>query len=348
MTVHIDPSGSHISVPDSAGRPLPMSGPDQTLIRLTTPGGAEATLFAGVGFNLIDWRVPIGGNHVQIMHAEPDVLDGGSGTRSGCPILFPFPNRIAGASYQWEGREYHLPPAHPGDPNAIHGFCAKVPWSDVRATGASAATGKFRLSRDAAAVAGSWPGDLELSITFELADHALRMAARVTNVDDDPVPFGLGYHPYFTPLRAVALADTTIQVPAAEYWELADAIPTGVRLPVDGDRDLREPTQMLDRTLDDILTKLPPFRADTDGLMDRARLVGGDVALTLRADSAVRDMVVFTPANRQSVAIEPYTCPTDAVHLQTAGHDVGWRTLAPGESWEGVVEFVISRHPGPA
>jgi galactose mutarotase-like enzyme len=28
--------------------------------------------------------------------------------------------------------------------------------------------------------------------------------------------------------------------------------------------------------------------------------------------------VLFTPTSRDAVAIEPYTCPTDAVHLEAA------------------------------
>lgn len=341
MAVHIDPTGAHVQIPDSTGRPLEHDG-DGTLVRLTSPGGAEVTLYPGVGFNLIDWRVPTPSGPVQIMHAEPDVLAGGSATRSGSPILFPFPNRIAGATYEWDGRTYHLEPAHPGDPNAIHGFCAKAAWTDVQAVGDSAVTGRFRLSRDAAAVADSWPGDLELAVTFDLSDHALRITADVTNVDDHPVPFGLGYHPYFTPLAAPDLAQAVIGVSAGSYWQLQDSIPDGTVAAVTGDRDLQVPVEVGDRILDDVLTGLPAFHADADGLMERASLSGGGVRLGLRCDGSFRDVVVFTPANRQSIAIEPYTCPTDAVHLQELGHDVGWQVLAPGATWTGVVEFAVT------
>lgn len=342
MAVHIDPTGTQVHVPGSDGSPLPTGGPDPGLVRLTSPGGAEATLYPGVGFNLIDWRVPTASGPVQVMHAEPDVLAGGSGTRSGAPILFPFPNRIAGATYDWDGRTYHLQPAHPGDPNAIHGFCAKAAWTDIEATGETAVTGRFRLSRDAAPVADSWPGDLELAVTFDLSDHALRITAVVTNVDDHPVPFGLGYHPYFTPLAATDLADAVIGVDAGSYWELSDSIPDGTVAAVTGHRDLQIPVPVADRVLDDVLTGLPPFAPDPDGLMERASLRGGDVRLALRCDGAYRDIVVFTPENREAIAIEPYTCPTDAVHLQALGHDVGWLVLAPGATWTAVVEFAVT------
>lgn len=343
MAVHIDPTGAHVQVPGVAGAPLPNTGDQPTLIRLTSDSGAQATIYPGVGFNLIDWRVPGPDGPVQIMHAQPDVLAGGSGTRSGAPILFPFPNRIAGATYDWGGRTYDLAPAHPGDPNAIHGFCAKTPWNDYAATGESSVTGTFRLSRDAPAEAKSWPGDLELRVTFDLCDHALRITAQITNVDDHPVPFGLGYHPYFSRLAATDVADLEVQVSAGSYWQLADSIPTGTVAPVTGDLDLQIPTKLGARVLDDVLTGLPAFHPQADGLMQRARLVGGHTALALRCDAAFRDLVVFTPQNRAAFALEPYTCPTDAVHLQALGHDVGWKVLEPASAWTGVVEFAVGQ-----
>jgi aldose 1-epimerase len=53
-------------------------------------------------------------------------------------------------------------------------------------------------------------------------------------------------------------------------------------------------------------------------------------------------MVVYTPAHRQAFCIEPYTCVTDAVNLQARGIETGWRVLAPGDRWTGVVELRVS------
>ncbi len=337
MAVHIDPTGTRIVVEGPDG-PLPTQG--MPLVRLSSPAGATATIVPDVGFNLFDWRTPGG---LALLHHESDVLVGGSGTRSGIPVLFPFPNRIAGAEFEWDGRTWSLPHAHPGDPNAIHGFCAKRPWSDYEASGESAVTGTFRLSRDAADVAADWPGDLELRLTYELGDRGLRLVAEVANVDDHPVPFGLGYHPYFSLLGCHDLADVDIQVGADSFWPLHDSIPEGTVSPVTGDRDLRVQEPVGERVLDDVLTGLPPFEPGPDGLMRRAVLSGCGATVDMRYDSAFRDIVVFTPGNRASIAVEPYTCPTDAVHLQGAGQDVGWRSLGAGETWRSVVEFVV-RH----
>jgi aldose 1-epimerase len=54
-----------------------------------------------------------------------------------------------------------------------------------------------------------------------------------------------------------------------------------------------------------------------------------------------RELVAFTPPHRQAVCLEPYTCTTDAINLQQAGIDAGWRVLAPGASWSGDVELAF-------
>lgn len=345
MTVEIDRTGTglHVTTWDGTGVPVDPEAADPTLIRLAE-GGAEATVYPGVGFNLIDWRVSVHGRQVQAMHAEPDVLSGGSGTRSGNPILFPFPNRIAGATFDFEATSYRLPVAHPGDRHAIHGFCAKRSWGHFRQSGDSSVTGEFLLSRDAPDTREAWPGDLRLEVTYTLAATSLQITATVSNPDVVPVPYGLGYHPYFSALGADSPDDLTLQVGAAAYWVLADLIPTGQVAPVSGDNDLTEPVIVGNRVLDDVLTDLDPFEPGADGLMERARLTGGDASLAIRGDASIRDVVVFTPDNRESVAVEPYTCPTDAVHLTGAlGRDVGWRVLQPGNGHTVTVRYEV--HP---
>lgn len=342
MAVDIDPTGQRLAIrgPDGAALPVRPEQRDPTLIRITS-GAAQATILPGVGFNVVDWRVATPGGERALLHQAPDVLAGGSGTRSGNPILFPFPNRIARGRYRWAGQEYRLALAD-GGAHAIHGFAPKAAWRQFAPTGPSAVTGEFRLRRDAPEPALGWPGDLRLRMTISLTGTALRLHAEVTNVDSGPVPFGLGYHPYFTPLGAQVVDEIQVQAFAARQWVLDDMIPTGVTLPVDERTDLRTCGPIGSRSFDDVLTALAPQPPDASGLVPRARLTGPAATLTVATDTGFRDLVVYTPEDRRSIALEPYTCPTDAVHLDAAGLDVGWRVLAPGGSWTGVVEYQVS------
>lgn len=45
-----------------------------------------------------------------------------------------------------------------------------------------------------------------------------------------------------------------------------------------------------------------------------------------------RECVVYMPANRQSIAVEPYTCAPTVFEVVAAGIDAGLQVLAPGAS----------------
>jgi aldose 1-epimerase len=107
---------------------------------------------------------------------------------------------------------------------------------------------------------------------------------------------------------------------------------------VDADRDLRSPRRYGELQLDDVLTDLDPAREVSDGL----RLLGQVQGLTLWGPPDFREVVAFTPPHRHAVCLEPYTCTTDAINLQQRGVDAGWRTLAPGATWNGVIEMVLA------
>src|SRR5207248_691772 len=75
-------------------------------------------------------------------------------------------------------------------------------------------TGEFQGSRDDPASRDHWPADYVLRVTCRLLPGRLRVEAEVSNPDQVSLPFGLGYHPYFSvPLAPGGTADDcTVQV----------------------------------------------------------------------------------------------------------------------------------------
>jgi aldose 1-epimerase len=201
-------------------------------------------------------------------------------------------------------------------------------------------TGEFDSRRDAGDDRALWPADYVLRVTHRLGAGGLRLEAEVVNPDTRTLPFGLGYHPYFrTPFAHEGAADDcTVQVRAGALWPLKESLPSGRPTPLDAARDLNAPRRVGELHLDDVLTALPAEK-ETDGLIKRARLTCGDAALSLWCSADFREMVVFNPPHRQAFCVEPYTCATDAVNLETRGIDAGWRSLPPGGRWTGIVEF---------
>jgi aldose 1-epimerase len=258
-------------------------------------------------------------------------------TRGGIPVLFPFPNRIRDGSFVANGQTYQLPKNDSTQKNAIHGFAPREAWGllgsgiDVHGAWMDAAFPPRPTWTH------QWPGIGVISLKIHLAVRALRYQARVVNYDRThrTFPFGLGFHPYFS-----VTPDCLVQTPARARWELVEGLPTGKRIPLEGDFDLREAKRVGKLTLDDVYTDFPESQPDADGLVERGRIdVPGVGVLRIRTSTSFRELVLFTPPHRKAVCLEPYTCPTDAIHLQDK-EDVGWQVLPPGGRWEGVVEYV--------
>jgi aldose 1-epimerase len=291
--------------------------------------GATARILAEVGFNLYQLQVPVGSRTVEVLDATPDFeARGETPSRSGIPLLFPFPNRIRGARYNWNGREYVLEGIHQdGRGNAIHGLVIDRPWRVVDRK-PDAVVGQFQLSVDAPDRRPLWPADFLIEVRYELHESSALCEVRVVNPDRVPLPFGFGTHSHFrVPLSAGSRRDDCLmQAPAAEEWELVDCLPTGKRLPVSGRKDLRDGQELAGLKLDDMLTGLSARGEHVETVvMDPS--AGLEVRQSF--DKSFRELVVFTPQHGRSVCLEPYTCTTDAIHLAEQGIDGGLRVLAP-------------------
>src|SRR4051794_35968491 len=89
---------------------------------------ASADILVSQGFNCFRFTAMPEGQPVEALYAPDDFRTGeGRPSRGGVPLLFPFPGRIAGTAFRWEGKDY---PLEAGDAfgNAIHGFVLSRPW----------------------------------------------------------------------------------------------------------------------------------------------------------------------------------------------------------------------------
>lgn len=300
------------------------------LVLTNTRTNAIARILPEVGFNLFELKIPVGNRMVDVLDATADFAETGQNpNHNGIPLLFPFPNRIRGARYNWAGREYVLDGIHQdGQGNAIHGLVIDRPWR-VTCDDEATALGQFQLSIDAPDRRALWPADFLIEVRYDIGGPGLRCDVRVANPDRVPLPFGFGTHPYFrVPLASGSRReDCLIQAPAAEEWELVGCLPTGKRRAVSERKDLREGQELKGLKLDDVLTEL----SARDGLVETV-VMDPSAGLQVQQvfDTAFRDLVVYTPPHGRSVCLEPYTCMTDAIHLAEQGIDGGWRALAPG------------------
>lgn len=241
-------------------------------------------------------------------------------------VLLPFPGRVAGGTYVFEGKRQQLARNDKDGPNAIHGLVRARLWEGVHDGG----TAQFRT-----AIVGSeqpgYPFDLDVLVGYELIPSGLACAFVVRNSGEGPAPVGIGFHPYLVGGRD---ADSTVlRLPASKLVEFGDRLlPTGRIVDVPPDLDFRTARRVGSAVLNHCWTGLA---ADQDGFV---RVRAGEVELWM--DRHFPYVVAYTgdalgPHARKAIAVEPMTCATDAFNHP----EWGLRVLQPGETMMGTWGF---------
>ena len=310
-------------------------------------GTVRAEVWPQCGFNCLKWQVrQDDGRWADILFHMPDWDTNPVPTRSGHPILFPFPGRLRDGRFTFDGKTYQLPLTESTKLHSIHGFTPRNRWRVTDSNGDDEfafVTGEFSLSKDLPEALAYWPADFVFSVTYRLYLNKLRVDARVTNAGTGRLPFGLGYHGYFR-LPGVNDADVSnyvLQANVKEVWEAENNLPTGWRKELPPALDFRTPRPIGSTVIDNVFTGVTGPETKNSGLFELARLSHPQARGRLRvlADASFRELVLFTPVHRHAVAIEPYTCSADAANFWSRGVDAGWRVLDRGGEWEGAVEY---------
>jgi aldose 1-epimerase len=303
-----------------------------------TQGTARAEVWPFTGFNCLKWQI----DGRDLLYSAPDWESNPVPTRSGHPVLFPFPNRLAKGRMTLEGVAYQLPLTEATKTHAIHGFTPRQPWRVLGSgvTDRSAfVTARFRIRDEVENAAGLWPGDGAITLTYTLTDTSLLVDADVENFGEQSFPYGIGYHGYFR--LPTADADERIDpwhflCQAESLWECVANIPTGVIVPTPAELNFASERPLGPVLFDTLLTGL----ASGSGLRTLATLRHPEKpgVLSIHADDSFPHLVLFTPAHRKAFAIEPYTCATNAANLPSSVPN-DWRALMPGAKNSHHVEY---------
>ncbi len=257
-------------------------------------GGYEARLVT-VGAGLAG--LTLNGHHLTIPHAASDLPRGWLGK-----ALLPWPNRISGGTYTWEGTTYQLPVNEPEHHAALHGLMGWVDWSVVHVDDDSATLGAFVAPR-------YWyPWAIESWVTYALhAETGLTVTLTSTNVGSTTAPYGASSHPYLS-LDLADNAGYELTVPAASVLETdANMAPVALRRVGDLDLDFRHPRALGTSRIDHAFTDLPE---DTWSVCLHSPNTGQSTVL--EADAPWVQVYSGDQLGRRGVAVEPMTCAPNA------------------------------------
>jgi aldose 1-epimerase len=239
-------------------------------------------------------------------------------------VLAPWPNRLTDGSYRYGGRDCQAPLNEPSRHDAIHGLVRWSDWSPV-AHSQSAVTMAYAVRPQP-----GYEWQLDLELTYELDEAGLTTTLRARNVDRERAPFGAGFHPYLS-LGAGAIDDLDLTVPATHYLDPDEEAMVPVAATP---RDFTQPRRLGPTSLDTAFGEL--VRGE-DGLAVAVLSDStGDRAVRLWVDDGYRYLMVYTAdqvgdseRRRKAVAVEPMTCPPDALRTGTDLIE-----LDPGASWQ--------------
>jgi aldose 1-epimerase len=242
-------------------------------------------------------------------------------------VLYPWPNRIGG-EWTFSGRTGVPTVDDLEQDTASHGL---IRWRPFRI---EAVNQNRCVLSSLLHPTPDYPFLSEISVAYHLGSLGLTVTTTVTNRDGVPLPFGCGFHPYVA-VTTPTIEGALLEIPARSYVAVNERqLPTGEILPLAGHQlDFAKRKSLSGHELDVTYTDL--VRDDTGlavAYLEDAR--GGEVELSV--DRNFPYFQVYTGDHlekgrrRTSVAIEPMTCPPDALR---SGKDVV--VLEPGQHWAG-------------
>jgi aldose 1-epimerase len=304
--------------------------------------GATVVIDAAQGNNVLRFSRTIAGRAIEVL--VPPGPEGLRGYRAGNPILFPFPNRIRGGRFTFGGHEVQLPINEVARGNRIHGLVFDKAFTPTpRDEGREPDGAVHGAYLRGGGPGDEWPWATSLVVITRLVQGVLDQRFLVHNHGPEPLPFGLGTHPWFPDRLDGQRGDTVVWCPGRARWVLDEGVPTGEIEAVEGGRfDLRSGRALGGQAYDDLWTDL---HRRPNGWSE-AHIEYGERTLSVMASPEFREWVVFAPTNRPVICLEPYTCATDAPNLHARGLDSGMIVLEPGGSWEARILIGLSAKGG--
>ncbi|MBN2617938.1 MAG: aldose 1-epimerase [Spirochaetales bacterium] len=246
-------------------------------------------------------------------------------------ILFPFNDRIPQGKYNFEGNEYQFP-LNCDDKDSIHGLIYNQTMTEVdRFSSSEIEEVELEKIIDKGDFLG-YPFSIKINIRYRLTLNSFSMNITVKNIGSKRLPYAIGWHPYFT--FGNKIDSSKLQFPGDFYY------------------DVDENLYFKGNKYSVVNSKYDFNKKDIIGNREL------DIAININGESKVilenelnyiqmefsKDMFpalqLFIPEDRQSIAIEPISGPSDSFNYPEAG----LRFLDSLESETGTIKVLSGRN----
>jgi len=227
-------------------------------------------------------------------------------------IMAPWPNRIDGGKWDYQGSSLDLPINLHEQQNANHGLLMDHHYEVLEQNEASVTLGGLIHPRL------GYPFEVFTTVKYELVEAGLKISHTAENRSAEDAPFALGAHPYFQ-ISGVDTAELILRSDARTVTQVNDRqIPTGSKPVADAGFDLSGGVKIKEKFLDNNFTDL---LFDENGLAHTYLTAEDGRGFDVWQDRHFKHVVLFTPdfywtnkdpARRFACAIEPSTAGPNA------------------------------------
>jgi aldose 1-epimerase len=251
----------------------------------------------------------------------------------GNPFLAPWANRLDQDAFFANGEKFRLNPDLGNirrDPNQkpIHGLLSFSPDWKIAAMDADSesahVTSRLEFWKYPKLMA-QFPFAHTIEMTYRLRDGVLEVETLLENQSTEPMPVGIGYHPYFQ-LHDAPRDQWNVHLAARDHLVLSkELIPTGERKPV----EFPDPVSLSGTQLDDVFSGLVRDSSEhatfwVEGAHERLSVIYGPKYTVA---------VVYAPAGRNFICFEPMSAVTNAFNLAHARVYKELQSIPAGGQW---------------
>jgi len=239
-----------------------------------------------------------------------DLEDLNYNTSFASAILFPFTCRLKNGTYEYKKKQYQLDPNFKNENSVIHGLVYNKTFKYIKESiskNAASVTIEYRATEKNK----GYPFRYSIQLTYTLTSEEINLEAFIKNNDTTPLPFNIGWHPYFW---SSDLHNSYLALESDKKLRFdQNMIPVKVEdftFPVD--------FQIKDQTLDDCFilnNKTVKFKTP-------------DYCIMMKTTSLENYFQVFTPPKGNAIALEFLTGPANSFN-----NKLGLRELNAKESY---------------
>jgi aldose 1-epimerase len=257
----------------------------------------------GAAFSSLQWR----GRDVLVPAPEGARHPGSYGAF----WMLPWANRLDGGRIAGQA----MPSNRAAEASAIHGLARDRPWEVT-----SAAPNQARLKQRVSVT----PFDYTAQLVLSLDADGLLMEMECRHEGAAPVPYGMGWHPWFA-----RSAETSLHLNAAQCAKhTVRGLPESL-------------TPCTSIAADEAgLIGLDNFFAGWDGVA-RFTIPDGTITLTVTGDFAA-GVQVYAPPTQPVICVEPVSHMPDAPNRPALAAAAPMRLLAMGQSLRGTIRLTAA------